>query len=215
MKINLKNYENEENEIKNKALIDLLIGALDFFKSSNNNKKPSTIIIYIKGGTERQTERIIRLILPDMLKLFSGDKNEKYSYEEGYNPKLTIFSVNRRTELKFFEKCKNGYKNIPLGSVIDQKVVNPDVFEFYLQCPEVQLGTASPVHFLCIYNNNENISLDDYEKITFHQSFYYWNWSGPIRIPAVLKNAELANAFSSKNLKNDVLKNLKSTPYYI
>ena len=215
MKINLKNYENEENEIKNKALIDLLIGALDFFKSSNNNKKPSTIIIYIKGGTERQTERIIRLILPDMLKLFSGDKNEKYSYEEGYNPKLTIFSVNRRTELKFFEKCKNGYKNIPLGSVIDQKVVNPDVFEFYLQCPEVQLGTASPVHFLCIYNNNENISLDDYEKITFHQSFYYWNWSGPTRIPAVLKNAELANAFSSKNLKNDVLKNLKSTPYYI
>ena len=215
MKINLKRDENEENEIKNKALIDLLIGALDFFKSSNYNKKPSTIIIYMKGGTERQTEKIIRLILPDILKLFSGDKNEKYSYEEGYNPKLTIFSVNKRTELKFFEKFKNGYKNIPLGSVIDQKVVNPDVFEFYLQCPEVQLGTASPVHFLCIYNNNENISLDDYEKITFYQSFYYWNWTGPVRIPAVLKNAELANAFSSKNLKNDVLKNLKSTPYYI
>ena len=215
MKINLKNEEKDnENEIKNKALLDLLIGALDYFKSSNAGLKPSTIIIYMKGGNERQSEKIIRFILPDILKLFSGNKKDN-CYEEGYIPKLTVFSVNKRTELKFFEKCKNGYKNIPLGSVIDQKVINPDVFEFYLQCPEVQLGTASPVHFLCIYNNNEDISLDDFEKITFYQSFYYWNWTGPIRIPAVLKYAELANSFSSKNLKNDVLKNLKSTPYFI
>ena len=68
---------------------------------------------------------------------------------------------------------------------------------------------------LCIYNNNDDISLDDYEKITFYQSFYYWNWTGPISIPAVLKYAEIANSFSTKNLKNEVLKNLKSTPYYI
>ena len=211
IKIDLKN---EETENKNKALIDLIIGALDYFKSSNLEQKPGTIVIYMKGGTEKQTERIIRFILPDILKVFSGDKSDN-CYEEGYKPKLTIFSVNKRTDLKFFEKYKNGYKNIPLGSVIDQSVINPDYFEFYLQCPEVQLGTASPVHFFCIYNNNENISLDDYEKITFYQSFYNWNWTGPIRIPAVLKFAELANSFSSKNLKNEVLKNLKSTPYFI
>ena len=215
IKINLKSDENDnENENKNKALIDLLIGVLDYFKSSNVNLKPETIIIYMKGGNERQTEKIIRFILPDILKLFSGNKKDN-CYEEGYTPKLTIFAVNKRTELKFFERNKNGYKNIPLGSVIDQKVINPDVFEFYLQCPEVQLGTASPVHFLCIYNNNEDITFDDFEKITFYQSFYYWNWTGPIRIPAVLKFAELANSFNTKNLKNDVLKNLKSTPYFI
>ena len=212
IKIDLKNKEETEN--KNKALIDLIIGALDFFKKSNSEKKPGTVIIYMKGGTERQTERIIRNILPDITKVFSGDKNDN-CYEEGYKPKLTIFSVNKRTDLKFFERTKNGYKNIPLGAVIDKNVINPEYFEFYLQCPEVQLGTASPVHFLCIYNNNEDITLDDYEKITFYQSFYYWNWTGPIRIPAVLKFAELANSFSSKNLKNDVLKNLKSTPYFI
>lgn len=215
MKINKKSEEcDEENEIKNKALIELITGAIDYFKFSNSEKKPDTVIIYMKGGAEKQTEKIIRFILPDILKLFSGNKKEK-CYEENYKPKLTVFSVNKRTELKFFERAQNGYKNIPVGSIIDQKVVSPDVFEFYLQCPDVQLGTASPVHFLCIYNNNEEISLDDYEKITFYQSFYYWNWSGPVRIPAVLKFAEIANSFSAKNLKNEVLKNLKSTPYYI
>jgi aubergine-like protein len=214
MKINKKSESDEEDEIKNKALIELITGAIDYFKSSNSERKPDTVIIYMKGGTEKQTEKIIRFILPDILKLFSGNKEEK-CYEENYKPKLTVFSVNKRTELKFFERAQNGYKNIPVGSIIDQKVVSPDVFEFYLQCPDVTLGTASPIHFLCIYNNNEEISLDDYEKITFYQSFYYWNWSGPVRIPAVLKFAEIANSFSTKNLKNEVLKNLKSTPYYI
>ena len=215
MKQQPKIEDKEESEIKHKALIDLLRGALDFFKSSNKGKIPSTIIIYMKGGTEKQTQRIIRFMLPDILKIFSGEKIDN-CYEEGYSPKLTIFSVNKRTELKFFEKTKNnGYKNIPLGSVIDQKVINPDIFEFYLQCPEVTLGSASPVHFVCIYNNNEDISFEDYEKITFYQSFYYWNWTGPVRIPAVLKFAEIANSFTTKNIKNEVLKDLKSTPYYI
>ena len=213
MKMSLKKEENE-TETKNAVLIELIKGAIDYFKSSNSERIPSTVIIYLKGGTEKQNEKIIRFILPDILNIFSGNKKDN-CYQEGYKPKLTIFAVNKRTELKFFEKMAKGYKNIPLGCVIDQKVVNPDIFEFYLQCPEVQLGSASPVHFLCIYNNNEDISLDDYEKITFCQSFYYWNWTGPVRIPAVLKFAEIANSFSSKNLKNDVLKNLKSTPYYI
>ena len=43
MKINFKNDSNDnenENGIKNNALIDLLIGALDYFKASNSNLKP-------------------------------------------------------------------------------------------------------------------------------------------------------------------------------
>ena len=215
MKIQSKNEDNEEKEMKNKVLLDLIKGSLNFFRYSNKGKIPNTIIIYMRGGNEKQTQRIIRNMLPDILTIFSGNKSDN-CFEEGYKPKLTIFCVNKRTELKFFEKDKkNGYKNIPLGSVIDKKVVNSDTFEFYLQCPEVSLGTASPVHFLCIYNNNEEIAFEDYEKITFYQSFYYWNWPGPVRIPAVLKYAEIANSFSSKNLKNDVLKTLKGTPYYI
>jgi hypothetical protein len=116
MKINKKSEEDEENEIKNKALIELITGAIDYFKFSNSEMKPDTVIIYMKGGTEKQTEKIIRFILPDILKLFSGNKEEK-CYEENYEPKLTVFSVNKRTELKFFERAQSGYKNIPVGNI--------------------------------------------------------------------------------------------------
>ena len=126
-----------------------------------------------------------------------------------------MFTVNKKTDLKFFENFSNGYKNIPMGTVIDHDVISPDVFEFYLQCPDVDRGCASPVHFLCIHNNNQSMTINDFEDISFKQSFYYWNWPGPVRIPAALKYAEVANAFSSKNLTHEVKRDLKNSPYYI
>ena len=191
------------------ALKELIKAALDHFKNKYNNHKPSTIIIYRQGGNEKQTEKLIRNELPIIKSMFEG------GYESDYKPKLTVFSVNKKTDLKFFEKQKNEYRNLPSGTVIDKQVISPDVFEFYLQCPEVDRGTGSPVHFLCLHNNNEDLTMNDFEEITYKQSFYYWNWSGPIRIPAALKYAEVANTFSGKNLKGEVIDRLKDSPYFI
>ena len=196
-------------EKNNGALTELIKSALDYFKKVNKNCKPASIIIYRQGGNERQTEKLIKNELPKITELFNG------GYEPGYTPKTTIFSVNKKTDLKFFEHFKNGYKNIETGTVIDKYVISPEVFEFYLQCPEVDRGTGSPVHFLCIYNNNEDLTINDFEEITYKQSYYYWNWCGPIRIPAALKYAEVANSFSSKNLKREVITKLKDSPYFI
>ena len=197
--------DNENHE----ALGELIKSALDYFKNCNKNYKPTSIIIYRQGGNEKQTEKLIRTELPKITEIFSG------GYEAGYNPKLTIFSVNKKTDLKFFERHNDNYRNIPTGTVIDKYVISPEVFEFYLQCPEVDRGTGSPVHFLCLYNTNEDLTINDFEEITYKQSYYYWNWSGPIRIPAALKYAEVANTFTSKNIKGEVIQKLKNSPYFI
>ena len=190
------------------GLCDLIKSALDHFKSSNNNYKPNTIIIYRQGGNEKQNEKL-RAELDKIVSLLSG------GYEKDYKPKLSIFSVNKKTDLKFFEGHNGQYRNLPSGTVIDKDVISPEVFEFYLQCPEVDRGTGSPVHFLCLYNSNENLTVNDFEEITYKQSFYYWNWSGPIRIPAALKYAEVANTFNGKNIKDTIIDRLKDSPYFI
>ena len=59
------------------------------------------------------------------------------------------------------------------------------------------------------------MTINDFEYISFYQSFYYWNFPGPSRIPSPLKFAEVANAFSSKNLTHEVKGELKNSPYYI
>ena len=75
-------------------------------------------------------------------------------------------------------------------------MTTPDVFEFYLQCMEYEKGSNSPAQFICACNTNEDISMIDFEKITFNQSYYRSNSSGPTRIPIVLVNAEEVNKYS-------------------
>ena len=194
-------FKIEKNKDEN-VIGDLIKSALDYFSKVNGNKLPESIIIYRQGGNEKQTEKIMKFELPKILKSFE-------EYKNNYKPKLSIFGVNKKTDLKFFEKSNGGYKNIPAGTVIDKDVTSPDVFEFYLQCP------GSPVHFLCLYNNNEDLTISDFEEITYRQSYYYWNWSGPIRIPAALKYAEVANTFCGKNIKGTIRENLRDSPYFI
>ena len=200
-------YKIERNN--ENALNDLIKSALNYFSDANNGFLPKSVIIYRQGGNERQTEKIMKFELPKIMKSFE-------EYKENYKPKLSIFGVNKKTDLKFFERAgREGYRNIPTGTVIDKDVISPDLFEFYLQCPEVDRGTGSPVHFLCLYNNNEELTINDFEEITYRQSYYYWNWSGPIRIPAALKYAEVANTFCGKNIRGTVRENLRDSPYFI
>ena len=204
-----KFYTDFKIDKENENALDYLIKqALNHFSKVNSNNLPKTVIIYRQGGNERQTEKLMIHELDKILKAFEG-------YKENYKPKISIFSVNKNTDLKFFERDNGGYRNIPAGTVIDKNVVSPDVFEFYLQCPEVERGTGSPVHFLCLYNNNDELTINDFEEITYQQSYYYWNWPGPVRIPAALKYAEVANTFCGKNIKGNIIDNLKDSPYFI
>ena len=204
-----KFYTDFKIDKENESALEYLIkSALDHFSNVNNKNLPGRVIIYRQGGNEKQTEKMMKFELPKILKAFD-------EYKDNYKPKLTIFGVNKKTDLKFFERSDDGYRNIPAGTVIDKNVVSPDVFEFYLQCPEVDKGTGSPVHFLCLYNNNDDLTINDFEEITYQQSYYYWNWPGPIRIPAALKYAEVANTFCGKNIKGSIRDNLKDSPYFI
>ena len=157
-------YKIERNN--ENALNDLIKSALNYFSDANNGLIQKSVIIYRQGGNERQTEKIMKFELPKIIKSFE-------EYKENYKPKLSIFGVNKKTDLKFFERAgREGYRNIPTGTVIDKDVISPDLFEFYLQCPEVDRGTGSPVHFLCLYNNNEELTINDFEEITYRQSYY-------------------------------------------
>ena len=204
--------ENKENQID--ALLSLFSNSLNYFKSVNNEKLPSTIIIYRQGGNEPWIEKLIKNEIPEIEKFFSGISSDG-CYKEDYKPKLTIFTVNKRTNLKFFQKLDSDYRNVPIGTCIDGEVTIPDAFEFYLQCIEFEKGGNVPAQFLCIYNNNEDISMTDFEKITFNQSYYRWNSSGPTRIPVALVNAEECNRYCNRYLTHDVLPCLKNSPYFI
>ena len=199
----------KENHID--TLLFLLKNALDHFSKNNKNTLPETVIIYREGMyNDLSNDKFVKNEIIEIEKFFKGN------YRENYKPKLTVFNVNKRTNLKFFEKLeKDSYKSVPIGTCIDDEVITPDLFEFYLQCMEYEKGVSIPVQYLCLYNNNEDLTMTDFEEITFNQSYYRWNSSGPTRIPVALANAEEMNRYHSKYLTHDVLNSLKDSPYFI
>ena len=199
----------KENPIE--ALLFLLKNALDHFSIYNKNILPENIIIYREGiYNDLSNDKFVKNEILEIEKLFKGN------YKENYKPNLTIFNVNKKTNLKFFEKLeKNSYKSVPIGTCIDDEVTSPELFEFYLQCIEYEKGISIPVQYLCLFNNNEELTMTDFEEITFNQSYYRWNSSGPCRIPVALANAEEMNRYHSKYLTHDVLPCLKDSPYFI
>ena len=48
----------------------------------------------------------------------------------------------------------------------------------------------------------EKLSIENLEKLTFYLSFYYWTWGGAIRTPAMLKLSNTAMGFYLKVLDN-------------
>ena len=199
----------KENHID--TLLFLLKNALDHFSKNNKNTLPETVIIYREGMyNDLSNDKFVKNEIIEIEKFFKGN------YRENYKPKLTVFNVNKKTNLKFFEKLeKDSYKSVPIGTCIDDEVTTPDLFEFYLQCMEYEKGVSIPVQYLCLFNNNEDLTMTDFEEITFNQSYYRWNSSGPTRIPVALANAEEMNRYHSKYLTHDVLNSLKDSPYFI
>ena len=193
--------ENVEN-----SLPDLFRKALDYF---NNLYKtyPRYIFIYRQGGNMKQKQKLYLTELPVIQSFFSSLNLDSLQFN--------YISVNKKTDLKFFQEKGRGYENPQSGTVIDTEVIAPNDYQFYLQPQYVNQGTATPVEYHVIYDTI-NMPIEDLEKITFYQTFYYWNWPGPIREPAALKFAEVCNGFTSKYLGNDfVHEKLNNTPFYI
>ena len=219
---------------KEMTIVSLISKSLEHFKKVNK-KLPSIILMYRKGGNDIQNEKLLHSEIPFIVDLFNG-KNGKNCYMKDYTPLICVIAVNTKTDLKFFQQCPthnninmkcnstNMYTNPEKGTVIDDDIIiNSNRFEFYLQSQYVNQGTASPVHFTVLYDTT-NIPLEVLENITYKQTYYYWNWNGSIRIPAILKYAEVCNTYlttcssgnnSSGNTITTINDVLKDRPFYL
>ena len=72
----------------------------------------------------------------------------------------------------------------------------------------VNQGTATPCHYEVLYqdidekNPEKNMSIEELENLSFQLSFYYWTWSGAVRVPGVLKLSTTAIDFYSRCLNH-------------
>ena len=199
-----KNNAEEISKTLNE-LLDEAIKGLHFLGHAPH--PPEYIIIYRQGGNHLQNVKTSQIEIP----IFLGNINQRKEKSESFrrhNPKLIYICCNLKGDLKFFEESKNGYSNPPSGLCIDERIVESGKYEFYLQPQYVNQGTATPCHYEVLYqdmdekNPENNMSIEELENLSFQLSFYYWTWSGAVRVPGVLRLSTTAIDYYSRCLNH-------------
>ena len=187
---------------KQRALNELFNNALKYFEEKNNKIAPHYIIIYREGGNEYKNKSIAIDEVNAFIEKIKQLQNDKLYL----NTKIYFICANLKAEFKFYHvKEKHSHGNPQSGLIVDEdEVIQKDRYEFYLQPHLVSQGTANPTQFQVMHYDkneskpNEELSQDDLEKLTFYLCFYYWTYSGAVRVPALLKMAITALDFCIK-----------------
>nr|Q2Q5Y9.1 RecName: Full=Piwi-like protein 1; AltName: Full=SMEDWI-1 [Schmidtea mediterranea]ABB77337.1 PIWI-like protein 1 [Schmidtea mediterranea] len=146
------------------------------------NTMPLRLIIYRDGVGDSQLAFTKKFETDAVMKMI-----EKI-YENQTLPQIIYVVVKKRISVKFF---KDGANPNP-GTVVDEKIVKPNFYEFYLVSQKTTKGTASPTNYNVLMdtkftNKKTNevsvMSPSVLQQITYSLTHLYFNWMGTIRVP--------------------------------
>lgn len=152
---------------------------------------PQKIIIYRDGVGEGQLQHVLDYEL-EPLKSYL----EKVYTSRNETLRLAFIVVNKRINTRIFT---DNNQNPPAGTVVDDVITLPERYDFFLVPIEARLGTASPTSYNVIY---DSIGLPPakLQELTYKFCCGYYNWCGPIKVPAVVQYASKLSFLCSKHL---------------
>ena len=183
----------------------LFMECLEDYKN-DYGKLPKNILLYRYGMGEGQ----IRYSIDFELNVIIKELEKKYGSK---TPGFIYIIVNKKINDRFFTKEK--IMRNPSGVVVCDDVVQKDRANFYLIAQKVTQGTATPTHYMIIYNKKSDIGFSDVISITYHMTFDYKNWMGPIRVPSVLMYASKLSFLNAQIETDKIHAKLKAVPFYI
>ncbi|KAG0045010.1 hypothetical protein BGZ83_009745 [Gryganskiella cystojenkinii] len=131
-----------------------------FFQSSG--QKPERIVFYRDGVSESQFAEVLQMEVAAL-------KAACHRLDPNYNPSVTFVVVQKRHHTRFFPmKREEGDRlgNCKPGTVIDQTIVHPFEYDFYLQSHGGLLGTSRPAHYYVLHDDNK-FGPDDLQEMTY------------------------------------------------
>lgn len=179
------------------------------YKYHKEGDLPQKIIIYRDGVGEGQLQHVLDFELEPLQKYL-----ENLYENKGLNLRMAFIVVNKRTNTRIFTDRD---QNPPAGTVVDDVITLPERYDFFLVPIESRLGTVSPTSYNVIY---DNIGLPPakLQELTYKFCCGYYNWCGPIKVPAVVQYASKLSYLCSKHLHSAPLSTtnqLEKTLYFL
>ena len=121
--------------------------------------------------------------------------------------------VNLRNSERFFTTDAVP-RNVYPGTLISSTLVSNN-YDFYIVSQQSRAGTVVPNHYKVITCNSK-LEEGHLQELIYSQCFNYVNWTGSIKVPAVLQYAKKCARFNAEVIcGQEVSVGLRSRPYYI
>jgi aubergine-like protein len=154
--------------------------ACEAFKRCNG-AFPAQIIFYRDGVGEGQVEGICK---PEVNQI------KQALQAAGIQDSCKLMYVNtcKRVNTRLFAGDPGRFQNPMPGTVVDAAITDKDVYEFYLVSVAARQGMSTPTRYTVIYDDIKS-SPHCIESLTYKLCFTYYNVSGAIKEPSVIRYA--------------------------
>jgi len=169
--------------------------------ATENKRMPTSVIVYRDGVGDSQLTTFVR--------------SEIALYKEAFeslnlsNMKLVVIVVQKRVNLRLFTACpvfaqqaqrcpiefkcsgRDKYHSPMCGTVVDNDITSQMLSDFYLVPSIAPPGaTARPTRFIVMKDDiGFTRNADALQAMTNQMCYQYFNWPGPIRVPACVMYA--------------------------
>ncbi|CAL4066366.1 unnamed protein product, partial [Meganyctiphanes norvegica] len=142
-----------------------------------NGRLPERVIVYRDGVGEGQLGYVRDTEISAIKACFAANS---------FSPRFSFLVVSKRINTRLFaEGSKTGKPiNAPPGTVCDDVITLPERFDFYLVSQRVGVGTVTPTSYNILEDVNSNLDADRHQRLAYKLSHLYFNWMGPVRVPA-------------------------------
>ena len=97
-------------------------------------------------------------------------------------------NTSKRVNTRLFAGDPSRFQNLLAGTVIDADITEKDTYEFYLVSVAARQGMSTPTRYTVIYDDIK-ASPHMIEQLTYKLCWTYYNVSGAIKEPSVIRYA--------------------------
>uniref|UniRef100_A0A7I4BJB0 Argonaute family member n=1 Tax=Physcomitrium patens TaxID=3218 RepID=A0A7I4BJB0_PHYPA len=163
-------------------LQELVLDLLREWHQANRHCLPQVIILFRDGVGQSQFQEVLEKEV-NAVKDAARQAAVELSSMSSYEPCITFAMVQKRHHTRLFRRiCDRKYTkglsntpstalsgcrdlNVPPGTVVDDKIVHPRNFDFYLCSHSGEKGTSRPAHYHILYDGT-GFSADDFQNLT-------------------------------------------------
>ncbi|EJD44174.1 Piwi-domain-containing protein [Auricularia subglabra TFB-10046 SS5] len=151
---------------------------------------PAQLIYYRDGVGETQLADVTHT---EKQAILSALREVQFEMGEPDAPKplITFIVVSKRHHQRFFPDHGDRNGNCFAGSVFDEGIASPVLFDFYLQSQAAIQGTARPAHYVVTHNENATFDCNSLQQFTYNMCHIYERATRSVSIPAPVYYADL------------------------